>query len=316
MAQWYVKDISKLTGVSVQTLHHYDRIGLLEPSVRLPNGYRVYSKQDLLRLQQIIALKYFGFELSQIKELLSDEMTLREHFAAQSQYLEDKAKSLVNASSALKALLSNCPDDKSISWQTIIKLIRVYRMTQQHEKTWAGKALNQKELNDYVRFEQELESRFSADEKMEGEKLWDSIVKDVNANLDQDPTSETGMIIGKRCMDWVNHLYGKKYAALKKAVWEKGFKGGNAGSEHNLSQPAVMWLDQAISAYYRKRIMDILSLADQNADKAMNAWSDLMIEMCGDEQSMRDEIINKVLSIDIVSQHAKDWLRKNFCNQE
>lgn len=38
MAQWYVKDLSKLTGVSVQTLHHYDRINLLKPSVRLPNG--------------------------------------------------------------------------------------------------------------------------------------------------------------------------------------------------------------------------------------------------------------------------------------
>ena len=61
MIQWYVKDISKLTGVSVQTLHHYDHFGLLQPSIRLPNGYRVYSEKDLLKLQQIIALKYFGF---------------------------------------------------------------------------------------------------------------------------------------------------------------------------------------------------------------------------------------------------------------
>jgi len=40
MAQWYVKDLSKLTGVSVQTLHHYDRIGLLKPSIRLPNSLK------------------------------------------------------------------------------------------------------------------------------------------------------------------------------------------------------------------------------------------------------------------------------------
>ena len=69
MAQWYVKELSNLTQVSVQALHHYDRIGLLKPSVRLPNGYRLYSEQDLLKLQQIIALKFFGFELSQIKIL-------------------------------------------------------------------------------------------------------------------------------------------------------------------------------------------------------------------------------------------------------
>ncbi|MDF3054979.1 MAG: transcriptional regulator, MerR family, mercury resistance [Gammaproteobacteria bacterium] len=71
MAEWYVKDLSKLTGVSVQTLHHYDRIDLLKPSIRLSNGYRIYSEKDLLRLQQVIALKFFGFELSQIKALLA-----------------------------------------------------------------------------------------------------------------------------------------------------------------------------------------------------------------------------------------------------
>lgn len=46
MKQWYVKEISKLTHVSVQTLHHYDRIGLLTPSIRLANNYRVYSEKD------------------------------------------------------------------------------------------------------------------------------------------------------------------------------------------------------------------------------------------------------------------------------
>ncbi|HAT9096872.1 TPA: MerR family DNA-binding transcriptional regulator, partial [Legionella pneumophila subsp. pneumophila] len=60
MTQWFVKDLSQLTSVSVQTLHHYDRIGLLKPSLRLANGYRVYSEKDLLKLQQIIALKFFG----------------------------------------------------------------------------------------------------------------------------------------------------------------------------------------------------------------------------------------------------------------
>jgi DNA-binding transcriptional MerR regulator len=47
MTKWYVKDLSKLTNVSVQTLHHYDRIGLLKPSLRLANGYRLYSEKDL-----------------------------------------------------------------------------------------------------------------------------------------------------------------------------------------------------------------------------------------------------------------------------
>ncbi|MBV8801763.1 MAG: MerR family transcriptional regulator, partial [Gammaproteobacteria bacterium] len=79
MTQWYVKDLSKLTHISVQTLHYYDRIGLLKPSVRLPNGYRLYSENDLLKLQQIIALKFFGFALPQIKKLLSSDVNMLDH---------------------------------------------------------------------------------------------------------------------------------------------------------------------------------------------------------------------------------------------
>ena len=91
MTLWYVKDLSKLTGISVQTLHHYDRIALLKPSLRLSNGYRLYSEQDLLKLQQIIALKFFGFELSKIKALLTDRAGALEHFSVQAQFLERKA---------------------------------------------------------------------------------------------------------------------------------------------------------------------------------------------------------------------------------
>jgi DNA-binding transcriptional MerR regulator len=72
MTRWYVKELSKLTRVSVQTLHYYDRINLLKPSVRLENGYRLYSEEDLLRLQQIVALKFFSFELAQIKQILAN----------------------------------------------------------------------------------------------------------------------------------------------------------------------------------------------------------------------------------------------------
>ncbi len=63
MTQWYAKELSNLTQVSVRTLHHYDQIGLLKPSLRQSNNYRLYSEKDLLKLQQIIALKFFGFEL-------------------------------------------------------------------------------------------------------------------------------------------------------------------------------------------------------------------------------------------------------------
>ncbi len=65
-----VGQVAALIGVSILTLHHYDGIGLLHPSMRLESGHRLYSSADLLKLQQILTLRNLGFELRQIRELL------------------------------------------------------------------------------------------------------------------------------------------------------------------------------------------------------------------------------------------------------
>lgn len=65
-----VKDVSKLTGVSVRTLHYYDNIGLLTPDDLTEAGYRIYSDENLSTLQQILFFRELGFPLKKIKELL------------------------------------------------------------------------------------------------------------------------------------------------------------------------------------------------------------------------------------------------------
>jgi DNA-binding transcriptional MerR regulator len=72
MTKYSVKQVSKLAGVSVRTLHHYDKIGLLKPAERAESKYRYYYREDLLRLQQILFYKELGFQLSQISEILND----------------------------------------------------------------------------------------------------------------------------------------------------------------------------------------------------------------------------------------------------
>ena len=65
-----VKDISKLSGVSVRTLHHYDAIGLLKPAKVTEAGYRLYDTASLQRLHAILLLKELQFSLKDIKEIL------------------------------------------------------------------------------------------------------------------------------------------------------------------------------------------------------------------------------------------------------
>jgi DNA-binding transcriptional MerR regulator len=67
---WKIGELSSATGVTVRTLHHYHEKGLLIPSEISEAGYRLYSKDDIIRLQQIVTLKRLSFGLDEIKILL------------------------------------------------------------------------------------------------------------------------------------------------------------------------------------------------------------------------------------------------------
>lgn len=65
-----VNEVSKLTGVSIRTLHYYDKIGLLSPAEVTEAGYRLYDDTALERLQQILLFKELEFPLKEIKRIL------------------------------------------------------------------------------------------------------------------------------------------------------------------------------------------------------------------------------------------------------
>lgn len=66
-----VHEVSQLTGVSIRTLHYYDKIGLLHPAGKTESGYRLYEESDLERLQQILLFRELQFPLKDIKKILS-----------------------------------------------------------------------------------------------------------------------------------------------------------------------------------------------------------------------------------------------------
>jgi MerR family transcriptional regulator, thiopeptide resistance regulator len=67
-----VGQVSRLAGVTVRTLHHYDEIGLLSPGERTSAGYRRYTDDDLIRLQQVLLYRELGFALDEIAVILDD----------------------------------------------------------------------------------------------------------------------------------------------------------------------------------------------------------------------------------------------------
>ena len=68
-----VHEVSKITGVSVRTLHHYDAIGLLKPTAVTDVGYRLYDDMALSRLQTILLFRELQFSLKDIKNIIDNE---------------------------------------------------------------------------------------------------------------------------------------------------------------------------------------------------------------------------------------------------
>ncbi|GAB2563227.1 MerR family transcriptional regulator [Nocardia heshunensis] len=69
---WRVGELARETGVTVRTLHHYDRLGLVSASSRTGGGHRCYTAADVRRLHRVIALRGFGFALDEIAGLLAE----------------------------------------------------------------------------------------------------------------------------------------------------------------------------------------------------------------------------------------------------
>ncbi|WP_217242872.1 MerR family transcriptional regulator [Streptomyces sp. AC555_RSS877] len=86
-----VGQVSSLAGVTVRTLHHYDKAGLLSPSGRSHAGYRLYSDADLARLQQILFYRALDFPLDEIAAILTDSQTgALEHLHARQRQLREE----------------------------------------------------------------------------------------------------------------------------------------------------------------------------------------------------------------------------------
>ena len=88
-----VGEVAALAGVTVRTLHHYDRIGLLSPSGRTSAGYRQYAPADLDRLHRVLVYRELGFPLEEVATLLDDPAAdPAEHLRRQHRLLLDRVE--------------------------------------------------------------------------------------------------------------------------------------------------------------------------------------------------------------------------------
>lgn len=123
--------VSKLTGVNIETIRFYEKRGLLSKPKRTPSQYRQFSTETLQRLRFILRAKELGFSLSEIKELLTLKVSgkraqcgdVKRKATNKIAEIETKIKTLNRMKDALSRLVSACSGDGSISKCPILEAL-------------------------------------------------------------------------------------------------------------------------------------------------------------------------------------------------
>ena len=212
-------EFAELSGVTVRTLHHYDRLGLLKPTGRSAAGYRLYGARDFARLQQVLTLKFIGVPLKEIRELLGrKELDLAGVLRLQREALEARRGQLEAALRAVREAEVVVARGGGPDWDAFKKIVGVITMQQDYE--WMKKYYTEEQLEDLAR-------RGTPEVLERGQREWARLLSDVDAAIAEgvDPASERAQGLAAR---W-------------SALIEE-FTGGDPGILENLKR---LYADQA-----------------------------------------------------------------------
>lgn len=121
----FVGELAKKTGVTVRTLQYYDRVGLLKPTLS-EGGRRMYSRDDILKLQQILFLKSLGFSLEEIGDKLlstASSAELKNVFVRQQEILQDQIGRLRRIAEMLDTVIPELETGRDISMEKLMTMM-------------------------------------------------------------------------------------------------------------------------------------------------------------------------------------------------
>ncbi len=188
------REFAELAGVTVRTLHYYDRLGLLKPSGRTDAGYRFYGEEELARLQQIVTLKFIGLPLAHIKDLLGNRtFEIASTLRLQREILQDKRRQLDAALAAIAHAERTIMGDGGPDWEALRKIVEVIEMQSNMEWT-------RKYYSDAAKAK--IAERNAADPGAveRGQRDWAALIAEVERALREgvDPASERAQALAAR----------------------------------------------------------------------------------------------------------------------
>lgn len=212
-----VGEIAKQLQVSVRTLQYYDKEGLLKPSGQSEGGRRLYTNKDMVKMHQILSMKYLGFSLEEIKNNLFDLDTPEEVLSVlnkQAQGIEAQISNMTEALSIIKALKQEVSQMQTVDFEKYAQMVMLLR--QANESYWIVKVFDEDLMNHaQAKYgESAVESSLSLYD--EWQQLCDEAVKLQTAG--KLPDCSEAQIVAKKWWDMVMSFTGGDMSLLPKLM--------------------------------------------------------------------------------------------------
>lgn len=202
-----VKEVAEFTGVSVRTLHHYDQIGLLTPEAVSTAGYRLYSEENLERLQQILVFKETDLSLHEIKEIIDrPEFNRKENLIKHKELLLAKKKRLEEMIMTVERTIHSIEGGYHMEEKDMFKGFDM-REIEEHQKKYSEEAKERygKEIVEKV---EKKTAGYSAENWGDIQSKTDEIYQRLIAGMEQGPKAPE---VQQAVADWrkfiTDHYY-------------------------------------------------------------------------------------------------------------
>jgi DNA-binding transcriptional MerR regulator len=236
-----VGELAKRTGLTVRTLHHYDEVGLLKPSLHTGAGYRLYTAADVARLQQVLSLRQLGFSLEEIRDCLSQtDFAPLEVIGLHLERLRQQIDLLRIVCERLEAIAKHFQRAEEVSADEFLQTIEAIMMTEKY-------------------FTLEQQKLITARREEAGEEVlrqkqeeWAELIAAVRAEMEAGTNPKTAKVqaLAKRWLEKVKETTGGDPAieqALKR-LWDE--QGDTLAAQHGSQydpRPVFGYITKAIA---------------------------------------------------------------------
>ncbi len=215
-AAWKVGELAGRTGLSVRALRYYDEIGLLSPSQRSEGGHRLYTAEDVVRLQRIKSLRALGVTLREIREYLDgSEVPLEQVIGLHLARLREEIELRRRLCDRLEAVAARLRSGEAVSSERFVETVmEVIEMSERLNKYYTPEQLEYLERRRNEAGEERIR---------ESQAEWAELMEQVRAEMEAgtDPSDERVQALAARWMGLI-----------------KEFTGGDPGIERSLG---YMW---------------------------------------------------------------------------